>query len=429
MFWTRDSKRHWRKNGKNLLHMAKKVLAYRGDVLPKFDKEKLVTERDTLRALIADRSSDVAALKEACNRTHIALRLCGGKIYPVKFFPENIEMLLVAAILAIGVRSFFIQPFKIPTNSMYPTYYGMTPEVYKKPADAPNPLERVLRFATLGAEHYEAAAPVSGEIEVPLFVPGMPGSTMGRVAFKQVMGPKWFGLMRTPVREYTLYVGGKPVQLTVPFEFSLDSVIAKQFYPELDSMGGVIKQAADAGNIIVGGPERLRIKTGKYVKQGEPVLNFDILTGDMLFVDRFTYNFKAPQVGDPFVFRTKHIRGLDGPHGQPTDQYYIKRLVGTPGDVLKIVPPELFINGKPAEGASAFQYNAEHFGKYTGYVNRGALGPGDTVQVAPDAFYALGDNSPGSWDSRNWGMVPERDVVGKALFIFYPFTSRWGRAQ
>ena len=118
-------------------------------------------------------------------------------------------------------------------------------------------------------------------------------------------------------------------------------------------------------------------------------------------------------------------------------QYYVKRLVGTPGDVLEIKAPVLFRNGKPIEGSDAFGKNARREGKFTGYTNNkggaviegtadGTLLPGRTVTVPANAFFALGDNSPNSLDSRYWGFVPEKDVVGRPMFIYYPLTSRWG---
>jgi len=77
---------------------------------------------------------------------------------------------------------------------------------------------------------------------------------------------------------------------------------------------------------------------------GNPLISFDILTGDQLFVDRLTYHFVPPQVGQGFVFRTGNITGI----GQ--DQYYIKRLIGTPRDTIEIRQPAVFRNGKPITG-------------------------------------------------------------------------------
>ncbi len=115
--------------------------------------------------------------------------------------------------------------------------------------------------------------------------------------------------------------------------------------------------------------------------------------------------------------------------GNQISQYYVKRLVGTPGDTLEIKTPVLYRNGKPIEGSDAFGKNARREGKYPGYTNDGTQPPGGTVTVPPNSFFALGDNSPRSKDSRYWGFVPEKDVVGRPLFIYFPLTSRWGPAR
>jgi signal peptidase I len=59
----------------------------------------------------------------------------------------------------------------------------------------------------------------------------------------------------------------------------------------------------------------------------------------------------------------------------------------------------------------------------------GMLPRGVSVTVPAHSFFALGDNSPRSLDSRYWGFVPEKDVVGRPLFIYFPLTSRWGLAK
>lgn len=81
--------------------------------------------------------------------------------------------------------------------------------------------------------------------------------------------------------------------------------------------------------------------------------------------------------------------------------------------------------------------NNRREGLYPGYRNRQPRDfqqlylrePGDTVTVPPRSFFALGDNSANSEDGRYWGFVPEKDVVGRPLFIYYPFTRRWGPAR
>ena len=54
---------------------------------------------------------------------------------------------------------------------------------------------------------------------------------------------------------------------------------------------------------------------------------------------------------------------------------------------------------------------------------------GRTLKVPEDSYYALGDNSGNSQDGRYWGFVPAKDVVGRPIFVYYPFTSRWGPAR
>jgi signal peptidase I len=167
---------------------------------------------------------------------------------------------------------------------------------------------------------------------------------------------------------------------------------------------------------------------------GDTVLSFDILTGDQLFVDRVSYHFVKPSVGQGFVFRTGNIKGLGrsvrnsagGYDYVAEDKYYVKRLVGLPGDRIEIREPALYRNESPITGSKAFDLNARREGKYPGYRYAGVLTAGDVVTVPEDGFLALGDNSPDSYDGRSWGFVPEEDVIGRPLWIYYPLTRRWG---
>ena len=150
----------------------------------------------------------------------------------------------------------------------------------------------------------------------------------------------------------------------------------------------------------------------------------------MLFVDRFTYNFKKPKIGDSIVFLTKYCDGMTAMNnGVPDDKYYIKRLVGVGGDELKVEGDALLRNGKPITGSPAFGKNAKKEGLYGGYSADGALAGGKSVKVEEGHYYAMGDNSHNSLDSRYWGQVPAKALVGKSLIIFYPFTSRWGATK
>ena len=236
--------------------------------------------------------------------------------------------------------------------------------------------------------------------------------------YETVSGRKWF-VIPTQLRLYRIYVNDEPVELRVPGDFDLDKVILDAFYDGAETF-------PLSANFPIG--QAVLLGTGKKVKRGDRMLAFDVLTGDQLFVDRISYHFTKPSIGDGFVFRTKNLTELHPMMRGPKDQYYIKRLVGAPGDVLEIKEPVLWRNGKPIEGSNAFEGNAERLGNFPGYRHEGYLRPGAKVTVPEHRYMAFGDNSASSLDGRYWGAIPDKDVVGKPLFIYYPFTKRWGPA-
>ncbi|MBP8257191.1 MAG: signal peptidase I, partial [Opitutaceae bacterium] len=278
------------------------------------------------------------------------------------------------------------------------------------------------------------------------------GEGRGIISNRIVNGRSWF-VLPAKLKEYTLFVGGAPVSFTVPLDFDFDWALREAFFPGETSLEVALEKLNARGQSqirtvsIAGRPQNLRFfKTGKTVQKGERILSFDILTGDQLFVDRMSYHFIQPPIGSGFVFRTGNIPGIRDTHG---DQYYIKRLVGGPGDSIEIREGTvgngadagattrqwtertgvLMRNGQPIDGAKAFQQNNEHQGLYAGYVPYGELALGKVLAVPDNNFFALGDNSRNSLDGRYWGFVPAKDVVGRPLWIYYPFTKRWGPAR
>lgn len=395
-----------RKKATECYQMAKKIYDYRHDILPEADRDALKNVVDRLYKLLKDKSSPAEGLDILRKEAEPVMRRTGGHFYPKSFIAENSEMILFAAILAIGVRTFFLQPFKIPTNSMYPTYNGMTAAVYEGDT-GPNPVVRAFRFLTLGASNKSVVAPESGELSFG-------------VQRELVPGRKWLVLPTKKLR-YTFYAGESPVYLDLPPEFDIRQVID----PLMDGSDGAMGSLSDGTRVL---------KTGIQVQAGEPAFSFDLLTGDQLFVDRFSYHFKRPDVGDPIVFRTDNLEHIDRDN---RGKYYIKRAVAGPNDVLEIDPPGLVLNGEPITGAKAFEYNREQKPPYSGYVfgmrSRNYPLPqadGHTPITIPDGHYfAMGDNSPNSADSRMWGFVPQTEIVGRAIFIYYPFSHRWGPAE
>jgi signal peptidase I len=319
---------------------------------------------------------------------------------------------------------------------MWPTYNGMTYELFDRDQE-PGPLARAGRLLAFGATRYGVTAPTDGEVLVPVaqYAPGtyglVPTSKPGRV----------FLLFPTVRDEYAFSVGGDLVTITVPTDFDFYSLLSSKLGLSgrerlLDFLSSRVNdQTLKTTKVVENGGRQSEISIywvslGLNVAKGQHILSFDILTGDLLFVDRITYNFFQPKIGQGFVFKTENIHSrymLDD--DKQKKQYYIKRLVGQAGDTLEVKSPVLLRNGQPIQGAAAFDKNARRQDKYPGYAAVQALSPGNLVTVAPQSFYAMGDNSTNSADSRYWGFVPEKDVVGRPLFIYYPLSKRWGPAH
>jgi signal peptidase I len=157
------------------------------------------------------------------------------------------------------------------------------------------------------------------------------------------------------------------------------------------------------------------------------------VAGDHVFVNRVSWNFRRPRRGEVMVFSTDGIRDL------PQGTHYIKRLVGLPGERLWIDPPWVFADGRRVEAPETIarvargERLAPWAPPYAGYQTIGlqqesshpqALRrPGDTVKLPADGYYAMGDNTLNSRDSRYWGWVPERNLLGPAAFVYWPFFS------
>ena len=128
------------------------------------------------------------------------------------------------------------------------------------------------------------------------------------------------------------------------------------------------------------------------------------MEGDRIFVDKLSYRFHEPERGDIIVFKYPLDKSKD----------FVKRLVGLPGDKIEIRDGKLIINGRLIDDppfSEHYYYNRDDwdFGKH-----------GQIIAVPEGNFFAMGDNSAQSSDSRNWGFVPRKNMVGKAFLIWWP---------
>lgn len=130
-----------------------------------------------------------------------------------------------------------------------------------------------------------------------------------------------------------------------------------------------------------------------------------LVEGDRLLVNKFIYKFKKPERGDVIVFISPEDRKKD----------FIKRLVALPGEDVEISNGTIFIDGRAVDSDSIMK---ERY-----YYNRGEFGKeGEVLKVPVDSYYVLGDNSISSRDSRYWGFLSKKDLIGKAFLIYWPPT-------
>ena len=139
-----------------------------------------------------------------------------------------------------------------------------------------------------------------------------------------------------------------------------------------------------------------------------------LLEGDIILVNKFIYGAKVPFTGIRLSAISQPKRGdvivFIYPENPKKD--FIKRLVAFPGEVVELKNGTIYINAKPLldpEFSSRYYYNRGEFAKEE-----------EKITVPKDSFFVLGDNSASSQESRYWGFVPHKNILGKALLIYWP---------
>ncbi len=139
-----------------------------------------------------------------------------------------------------------------------------------------------------------------------------------------------------------------------------------------------------------------------FIVSGESMSpNFE--SGDYLIVDEISYRFSEPARGDVIIFDASFIEGYAG-------QRFIKRIVGLPGETIKIFNGKIEItkNGQTTELSE--NYLPEDLKTY-GQVEK---------NLGSDEYFVLGDNRQYSYDSRMWGVVQGKYIIGKAFLRIFP---------
>ncbi|MDQ3089668.1 MAG: signal peptidase I [bacterium] len=122
--------------------------------------------------------------------------------------------------------------------------------------------------------------------------------------------------------------------------------------------------------------------------------------GEYLIVDELSYHFNDPERGSVIIFK----------YPKDPSKYFIKRLIGLPGEIVKINQGEVtIINNENPEGVKLdepyIKYEKSDTASYT---------------LGAKEYFVLGDNRYGSSDSRVWGFLPEENIVGRPLIRFWP---------
>ncbi len=153
--------------------------------------------------------------------------------------------------------------------------------------------------------------------------------------------------------------------------------------------------------------------------------------GDYILVNKYTYGIRLPVVRTKVLALNNPQRGdvvvFFPPHMNET--YFIKRVVGLPGDSVEYRNKQIFVNGTRVEREPVLGQITQ---SARNIVGRESLGESEylmqvdnqrsagdfSVVVRPEHYFMMGDNRDNSSDSRVWGQVPEKDIVGKAFAIW-----------
>jgi signal peptidase I len=399
----------WKKNANHLVKGATKFVNYKKDLLtPERVAEIESRRKDLIQAI---KGKDKEKVDEASKQLRATCENSLPREKPQGWFEENVEVMFVAIVIALGLRAYYLQPFRIPTGSMQPTLNGIVGTPLKQ-EQWPSFPQRVMEAILRGRSYEKLVNDQDRQVTI-----GTYSTADGIKVGGDVQDYQWFHFFS---RSQLMSLDQKPLRLPSPASQAYD-IGLEDAYKEAMKNGGILKK-------------------------GQVLMEGFIDSGDLVLVDKFSYHFRKPKRGEVYVFDTIGIKGIQEHSGaQGGGSHYIKRLVGVPGDELAIMSPDLIVNGKVANepGIRRVAEGKPPFGKkHEGYVlaqpslehKRYLVEDDDVLKLRREKakpgmreYAAMGDNTGNSLDSRYWGTVKEFNLVGPALFSLWPFTSgHWG---
>jgi signal peptidase I len=312
-----------------LADSAQKILDHQRDQLPEKNVLEMTAAIGRLQTVRATGSKDdiraeMKRLEEGANQWL--------KAYPNASLRDNLEGFLTMAVLLFAFRQFFFQPMVIPTGSAQPTFNGITSEDIRFTGEkVPNLAVQALEWALFGYHYVEVIATEDGE-------------------FGGVEGPEPASALRNLLgRNFVIRVGNRD-------------------YPASSSMSEGRQDFVRHMSLV----NEYGTLSKRRFKAGEPIIRCRVKSGDRLFVDRLTYNFRRPARGETVVFKSlKHP-------GMTPNTHYIKRLIATGGERVRIGDDRhVYIDGRRLEAtdrgfAPVYSFDpATHpaSSHYSGHVN------------------------------------------------------------
>lgn len=366
-------KRKLRKEIKEGLHAAKHARNMREDVADPRALAELDAAAEAVREAQRTGDGEVSVLLERLSEAI-------DRVYPLANLSgvrENAEVIIVALAAAMAIRAFFFEPFKIPTGSLQPTLNGI--RAYEAPG-GPTAMDRLpfkfFKWLATGESYKVFRAKVSGPID-------------------SVYGERDF---------VVLEIGGRKHRIP---SYMRDMV--------LERLSGF----SDANGRI-----------DHYFRKGETIVAGKVMAGDHLLVNKMAYNFRRPQRGDIAVFDTRHVEHEQVRKGA----FYIKRMVGLPGEKIQIRDGHIIADGKMVREPPVFERIATDPKYHGGYQLDGRsrlASPEDCIRLSDTEYLMFGDNTvPNmSLDGRFFGGVPREDFRGPATFVYWPFREHFGRIR